>query len=207
MKIAPEDSVGWAFVLSGKDDILMVTSIGMSIRFRETEVRPMGWGTVGVMGMRLTRPEEQVAAAALPQPKEEVVLLAANGQGKRVPVAQYPVQGRYGVGVSTWKIAGKSRILGGFSGTADDRMFLVFKDGQSKGLVFDEVPKRTRQSAGKNILSRKEKGVLEWVVPVRMKKEAPKKRKAPSRAAKPAGKRAAKKTAARAEKKKKRGKK
>jgi hypothetical protein len=111
------------------------------------------------------------------------------------------------VGISTWKIAGKSRVLGGFSGTSDDRMFLVFKDGQSKGLLFDEVPRRTRQGAGKSVLSRKEKGVLEWVVPVRMKKEAPKKRKAPSRGAIPAGKRATKKTAARVGKKKKRGKK
>jgi DNA gyrase subunit A len=198
MKIAPDDSVGWAFILSGKDDILMVTSIGMSIRFREADVRPMGWGTVGVMGMRFTRPEEQVAAAAVPQPKEEMVLLAANGQGKRVPVAQYPVQGRYGVGISTWKIAAKSRILGGFSGTAGDRMYLVFKDGQSKGLVFDEVPKRTRQGAGKNILSRKEKGVLEWVVPVRVKILAPKKRKAAERAGKRPSKASGKRTAKRA---------
>lgn len=162
----------------------MVTSIGMSIRFREADVRPMGWGTVGVMGMRLTRPEEQVAVAAVPQPKEEVVVVAENGQGKRIPITQYPVQGRYGVGTSTWKIAGKSRILGGFSGTAGDRLFLVFKDGQSRAMLFDEVPKRSRQGAGKNILARKEKGVIEWVVPLRMKRAAPKKRKAPIRAPK-----------------------
>jgi DNA gyrase subunit A len=187
MKIASEDSVGWAFVLSGKDEILLVTSAGMSIRFRESEIRPMGWGTVGVMGMRLTRPDEQVAAAGVPQAKEEIVLLAASGQGKRIPVAQYPVQGRYGVGTSTWKIAGKSRVLGGFSGTAGDRIFLVFKDGQSKALPFDEVPKRSRQAAGKNILSRKEKGVLDALVGVRMtaaakpRKPASKSRKAPAR--------------------------
>jgi DNA gyrase subunit A len=207
MKIAPEDSVGWAFVLSGKDDILMVTSIGMSIRFREADVRPMGWGTVGVMGMRLTRPEEQVAVAAVPQPKDEIVLVAANGQGKRIPVAQYPVQGRYGVGTNTWKIAGKSRILGGFSGTGDDRMFLVFKDGQSRALLFDEVPRRSRQGAGKNILPRKEKGVLEWVVPVHLKKAGPKKRKAPVRVAKRPVKRPAKRMTEKTAKKKKRGKK
>ena len=194
MKIAPEDSVGWAFVLSGKDEILMVTSAGMSIRFRETEIRPMGWGTVGVMGMRLTRPDEQVAAAAVPQPKEEIVLLAASGQGKRIPVAQYPAQGRYGVGTSTWKIAGKSRILGGFSGTASDKIFLIFKDGQSKALNFDQVPKRSRQAAGKNILSRKEKGVLDGLVAVRMaaaakpRKPTSKPRKAPARNAKRATK-------------------
>jgi DNA gyrase subunit A len=203
MKIAPEDSVGWAFVLSGKDDILMVTSIGMSIRFRESDVRPMGWGTAGVMGMRLTRPEEQVTVAAVPQPKEEIVLVAENGQGKRIPAAQYPVQGRYGVGTSTWKIAGKSRILGGFSGTTGDRMFLVFKDGQSRAMLFDDVPKRSRQGAGKNILARKEKGVIEWVVPLRMKRAASKKRKAPIRAPK----KSARRKTARATRKKKQTKK
>jgi DNA gyrase/topoisomerase IV subunit A len=184
MKVAPEDSVGWAFVLSGKDDILLVTSIGMSIRFREEEVRPTGWGTVGVMGIRLSRPDELVTVTAIPKTKEEVILAAANGLAKRVPVSQYPVQGRNGVGVSTWKIAGKSQIIGGFSGTADDRMFLVSKDGQSRVLLAGEVPKRTRQGAGKNILPRKEKGLLEMVVPARMKGPAAKPRKQPARAGK-----------------------
>jgi DNA gyrase subunit A len=184
MKVAPEDSVGWAFVLSGKDDILLVTSIGMSIRFREEEVRPTGWGAVGVMGIRLSRPDELVAIAAIPKTREEVILAAANGLAKRVPVSQYPVQGRNGVGISTWKIGGKFQIIGGFSGTADDRMFLVSREGQSRALPVGEVPKRTRQGAGKNILPRAEKGLIETVVPVRMKGPAAKPRKRPVRAAK-----------------------
>ena len=46
MKVAPEDLVGWAVILSGKDDILLATSAGMSIRFREDEDPPdrMGYG-------------------------------------------------------------------------------------------------------------------------------------------------------------------
>ena len=180
MKVAPEDSVGWAYVLSGKDDILLITSVGMSIRFREAEIRPTGWGTVGVMGIRMTRPDEQVVMTAVPAPKEDILILSALGQAKRVPAAQYPVQGRYGVGVSTWRTGGKFRLLGGFSGTQEDKMLLVWKDGQTRAYSLEEIPKRSRPGSGKTIIPRKVTGVLEAIIPVRIKSKPATKKKKPA---------------------------
>jgi DNA gyrase subunit A len=168
MKVAPEDSVGWAFVLSGKDDILLVTSLGMSIRFRESEIRPTGWGTTGVMGIRISRPDEQVVVTAVPGSKEDILLVSDGGQAKRTPAAQYPVQGRYGVGISTWKTSSKSRVLGGFAGTQQDKMVLVWKDGQTRAIALEEVARRRRPGSGKLIVPRKIHGILEAVIPVRL---------------------------------------
>jgi DNA gyrase subunit A len=169
MKVGPEDSVGWAFVLSGKDDILLTTAYGLSIRFREDEVRATGWGTAGVMGIRIHRPDDRVVMTAVPGPREEILLVSDAGQAKCTPAAQYPVQGRYGVGISTWKTGGKSRLLGGFAGTSQDKMVLVWKDGQTRALALEDVPRRGRPAAGKAIVPRKMRGILEMVVPVRLK--------------------------------------
>ncbi len=188
MKVAPEDSVGWAIALSGKDDILLATSAGMSIRFREEEIRPTGWGTAGVMGIRLTRPDEQIVVTAAPSAREEILLVSDAGQAKRTPAAQYPVQGRYGIGIATWKTGGKTRLLGGFAGTQQDKMALVWKDGQSKMVNLDEVPKRGRPGAGKSILPKKTSGILDAVVPIRIKGNPPPKKKKSAKPSKPARK-------------------
>ncbi len=188
MKVAPEDSVGWALVLSGKDDILLATSVGMSIRFREEEIRPTGWGTAGVMGIRIGRPDEQVVLTAAPGPKEEILLVSTGGQAKRVPAAQYPVQGRYGVGIATWKSGPKMRLLGGFSGTPLDKFLLAWKDGQTRPYALEEIPKRGREGSGKTIVPRKITGVLEAAIPVRLKGSPAPKKKKPARPAHKAAK-------------------
>jgi DNA gyrase subunit A len=182
MKVAPEDSVGWALLLTGKSEILLATSAGMSIRFRENEIRPTGWGTSGVMGIRLTRPDEQIVMTAAPAAREDILLVSDAGQAKRTPAAQYPVQGRYGVGIATWKTGVKTRLLGGFSGTQQDKLALVWKDGQSRVLSLDEVPKRGRPGVGKSIIPKKMAGILDAVVPILIKsKPASKRKKKPSK--------------------------
>jgi DNA gyrase subunit A len=201
MKVAPEDSVGWALVLSGKDDILLATGLGMSIRFKEEEIRPTGWGTAGVMGIRISRPDEQVIATAAPGPKEEILLVTAGGQAKRVPAVQYPVQGRYGVGIATWKSAAKTRLIGGFSGTPQDKLLLVWKDGQTRSFALEEMPRRGRPGSGKTIIPKKVAGMPESVIPIRMKgSPAPKKKKSVKPARKVARKPKKTKTAKRRKK-------
>jgi DNA gyrase subunit A len=185
MKVAPEDSVGWALILSGNDDILLATNTGMSIRFREEEVRPTGWGTAGVMGIRMAKPDERVVATAVPGSREEILLVSDTGQAKRTPAAQYPVQGRYGVGMATWKTGGKSRLLGGFSCTQQDRMALVWKDGHSRVVTLDEVPKRKRPGVGKSVVPKKAAGTLDAVIPIRIKGKSAVKKKS-KRKTKPA---------------------
>jgi hypothetical protein len=82
------------------------------------------------------------------------------------------------VGIATWKTGGKARLLGGFAGTQLDKMTLVWKDGQSKVVSLDEVPKRGRPGVGKSIISKKIAGTLDAVVPIYIKgKPLPKKKK------------------------------
>jgi DNA gyrase subunit A len=170
MKVSPDDSVGWVHALSGKDDILLISSSGMSIRFPEEEVRPTGWASAGVTGIRMTRPDERIAAAIVPHLREEICLLTIYGFAKRVPFGLYPRQGRYGVGTVTWKGGEKVGLLGGFSCLATDHIQLVFQDRRTMEISCGDIPKRGKPGGGKNIIPRKEKGLVDSIVPVILRK-------------------------------------
>jgi DNA gyrase subunit A len=185
MKVASDDSVGWAAILGGKDDILMVTSSGMSIRFSESEVRPMGWAAAGVMGIRLTRPEEEIVSVIIPKPRQDVFLLASNAQAKRIPVAQYAVQGRYGVGTATWKSGAKATLLGAFAGRDGDRVLILGKDGTSRTVSFESVPKRGKNSAGRKVFTLKNREQLETLVGINLEQRKQKKKQPAKPARKP----------------------
>ena len=217
MKVASEDSVGWTMVLSGRDDILLATSTGRSIRFREKDVRNTGWGAAGVMGIRIHRRDERIVMAAVPRPRMDIVLVSAGGKAKRVSSAEYPVQGRYGMGIATWTSGSADRILGGFTATLQDTMLLIGMDAKTRPIGLGDIPKRSRTSGGKTIVTRKAAGPLEKIVPVRIisrpkrkkskgparPKRKPVKKKAAVRR-KPDGKSAKKKVAKRKAKKRKR---
>jgi DNA gyrase subunit A len=99
----------------GKKDILLVTASGMAIRFRETEVRPMGLVAAGVNGIRLEEKDEVIGAEVLPI-EGELFFLTSNGTAKRVNQKEFPQQGRYGKGVRAWLLPKRVKIAGLASG-------------------------------------------------------------------------------------------
>ena len=185
IKMAANDGLASAFVTQGDEDVLMVTSQGMAIRFREREVRPMGMNAAGVLGIKLGRADEQVVAVQPVLPRSDVLLVAQSGRAKRTPLAQYPVQGRHGVGALTWKMARKEALVGALVGDADTRFILAFNDGLGKLARLKDAPRRARLSAGGVVVKLKKGQSLQSVVAIATKRElrAPAARK---RRAKPA---------------------
>ncbi|MHB8842177.1 MAG: DNA gyrase subunit A [Candidatus Aquicultor sp.] len=89
-------------ITKGSDDVILVSRGGMSIRFRETDVRPMGRTATGVKGMVLTKGDE-VLAIEIARDESDLLIVTENGFGKRTPMSNYPLQGRGGKGVKTLK--------------------------------------------------------------------------------------------------------
>jgi DNA gyrase subunit A len=171
IKMAANDSLASAFITQGDEDVLMVTSQGMAIRFREREVRPMGMNAAGVLGIKLGRAEEQVVSVQPVLPRSDVLLVAQSGRAKRTPLAQYPVQGRHGVGALTWKMARKDALVGALVGDAETRFILAFNDGQGKLARLKDAPRRARLSAG-GVLVKLKKGLsLQSVVAIATQRE------------------------------------
>jgi DNA gyrase subunit A len=112
VKVNEGDRLGWV-VLSGgkKKDILLVTALGMAIRFSDEDVRPMGLMAAGVNGIKLDDKDELVGMEILPS-DGEIFLLASDGKAKRIEQKEFPTQGRYGKGVKAWDLPNKVKLAG-----------------------------------------------------------------------------------------------
>jgi DNA gyrase subunit A len=87
-----------AGLTNGKNDIMLFTSEGKSIRFNEDDLREMGRAARGVRGVKM--PEKvRVISMIIPHENSAILTASQNGYGKRTLVSDFPVQGRGGQGV------------------------------------------------------------------------------------------------------------
>jgi DNA gyrase subunit A len=104
---------------TGENDIMLVTKNGISIRFKEKDIRPMGRSAAGVKGLRLKGGDEVIGMDIIEKnlpidektkkpTKQYLLVVMENGYGKRTDISQYKVQGRGGSGIKTANITTKT---------------------------------------------------------------------------------------------------
>lgn len=111
IKLNGNDELRWVLSTSGKDQMMLVTSDGNAIRFKENDVRPMGRGASGVIGIRLEKDSRIVGADVVPSGVEkglQILVVMGNGYGKRSDLKFYKVQNRGGRGIMTAKVTSKT---------------------------------------------------------------------------------------------------
>ena len=115
---------------SGSDDIFMVAKGGMTIRFKEDEVRPMGRAASGVRGMKL-RTGDTVVSVDVAKDDTSILMITEAGYGKRTQLDKFNVQGRGGLGVKGMKfIKGKgTQVVAAFMVGDDDEIVAVASGG------------------------------------------------------------------------------
>ena len=120
-----EDELISVKLTSGNDDIMMFTSEGYSIRFKETDVREMGRMASGVKGISL-RENDTVVAMEVVDPELKVLVVSENGLGKRTNVDEYKVQYRGGMGIITYKTNEKTgKVVGAKMVSDNDELMLI----------------------------------------------------------------------------------
>lgn len=113
----------------GSYDIILVTEKGMCIRFSEKDVRPMGRTSMGVMGIRLDENDKVISMVPYFE-NTTLLVVTANGFGKRTDLDEYKVQNRGGKGVLTYRVTEKTGLLiGAMSVSEDDDLLLISSDG------------------------------------------------------------------------------
>jgi len=96
---------------TGKDQIILSTSLGQAIRFKESQIRPMGRTASGVKGIRIKKGDSVVSLGIVSEtanPNTNILTVMANGFGKQTKISQYKVQGRGGSGIKTAKVTSKT---------------------------------------------------------------------------------------------------
>ncbi|OGM89935.1 DNA gyrase subunit A [Candidatus Wolfebacteria bacterium RBG_13_41_7] len=108
------DELKWVELSSGKDEIILITANGQAIRFKESQLRPMGRTAAGVKAVKM-KGNDFIAGLDIINinPKSEVrnpklLIITENGFAKQTPLKEYKVQSRGGQGIKTAKITEKT---------------------------------------------------------------------------------------------------
>jgi DNA gyrase subunit A len=124
LTLDPGDDVLGVDLSNGESEIFMATSKGKSIRFKETDVRPMGRNARGVIGIRMAEDDRLVEMEVL-SGKPDILSLTANGYGKRTAVSEYRLQGRGGSGIINIRTTGRNGLVVGATEISDEEQVLL----------------------------------------------------------------------------------
>jgi len=109
LTIDEDDSLIAARLTDGSMDILLASHNGKSIRFNESDARPMGRTARGVRGMMLEKGDEIIGMEVVSDATAStLVTITETGYGKRTSLAEYRVQSRGGKGIITIKTGGRN---------------------------------------------------------------------------------------------------
>jgi len=137
----------------GGDDIFIVTRKGMTIRFNEDEVRPMGRGAAGVRGIKL-RPGDEVVSVDVARDDTAILMVTDAGFGKRTQLEHYNRQGRGGLGVIGIKLTSrKGQVVAAFMVGIDDEIVAVSSGGVTIRMAVREISSQGRAATGVRVMN------------------------------------------------------
>lgn len=157
IKLKGDDELKWVLSTSGNDQVMLVTSGGNAIRFKEKDVRPMGRAASGVLGIRLEKGEKVVGADVVPSGVEkglQILVIMENGYGKRTDLKNYKVQNRSGRGIMTAKITPKTGKLVSAHVVSEENKELVAvsRKGQVIRTTVEEISVLGRATQGVRVM-------------------------------------------------------
>jgi DNA gyrase subunit A len=141
-------------VTDGQREILLGTKQGITIRFKEEEVRPMGRTAYGVKGITLEEGNVVIGMETItPDSTTSILTVTEGGYGKRTPVTEYRVQGRGGKGIISVKTTERNGLAVGFLQVRDgDQIMLMAAQGKVLRCSVDDIREIGRNTQGVRIL-------------------------------------------------------
>ncbi|HJP12618.1 MAG TPA: DNA gyrase subunit A [Gammaproteobacteria bacterium] len=129
IELRGDDRLVGVEITSGEHDILLFSSAGKSIRFRESDVRSVGRTAIGVRGIRLAD-GDNVVSLIVAQETDPILTATEKGYGKRTNLDEYRTQARGGSGVISIKTSQRNgKVVGAIQVTDEDEMMLISNKG------------------------------------------------------------------------------
>jgi DNA gyrase subunit A len=150
----------------GGDDIFMVSRKGMTIRFNEDDVRPMGRSAAGVRGMKL-RSGDEVVSVDVARDDTAILMVTEAGYGKRTQLEHYNTQGRGGQGVIGIKLTGrKGEVVAAFMVGLDDEIVAVSSTGITIRMPVRDISSQGRGATGVRVMNLDDGQTVASVAPI-----------------------------------------
>src|SRR3989339_240705 len=155
IKLDKEDELEAGLAITKGDDVMLATTLGQSIRFKESDVREMGRSAGGVRAMKLGKGDFVIGVDRIPKGETALALLtlSANGLGKKTNIKEYKTQNRGGSGIKTAKVTPKTgklivaKIVG-----EENEIIAVSQKGQVIRVDLKSIPTSGRQTQGVTIM-------------------------------------------------------
>ena len=142
-----------AELTNGEQEVVLVTHDGMSIRFREDDMRAQGRNTIGVRGIKL-REGDYVVALSVVRSDATLLVVSENGLGKRTGFDEYRVQSRGGLGLKTMNCTEKTgRVVNATTVTDEDELMIMTTGGQSVRLKVSSIRETGRATQGVKLIT------------------------------------------------------
>ncbi len=169
IKLNDGDNLEWVKPCTGKDDVLLVTAQGQSIRFSEEDARPMGRVAAGVRGIKLKTGDKIVGmdiienGTAVKAGQLQLLVVMENGYGKRTDVTEYKIQGRGGSGILTAAVTKKTGPIVNaavISGKDERDLLVISEAGQVIRSALSSISVLGRATQGVRIMRFKKENDL-----------------------------------------------
>ena len=155
IKLDKDDELQAVLAISKGDDVMLATTLGQSIRFKETDVREMGRGAGGVRAIKLGKGDFVIGVDRVPkgESKLSILTLSSNGLGKKTNLKEYKTQKRGGSGIKTAKVTVKTgklivaKIVG-----EESEIIAVSQKGQVIRVSLGSIPTSGRQTQGVTVM-------------------------------------------------------
>lgn len=170
------DSLIGTNISNGKQEILLATKQGKSLRFVERQIRDMGRAAKGVRGINLGKGDEVVSMLVFPSDvdKTGTTLLTVTllGYAKRSDFSEYRIQSRGGKGVINLKVTDRNGpVVSAFPVMPEDEIMAITKNGMVVRCSPNDIRQTGRSAQGVRLISLKDKDAVTSVAVVVAKDE------------------------------------
>lgn len=142
-----------AKLTDGQNDILIGTKLGKAIRFKESDVRPMGRQAAGVKAITMS-PKDQIIGMIVVGKGEKYIFTASEkGFGKKTEIDIYPRRRRGGKGVINLKVNSRIGQAIGIVGISEEELLLITEIGKVIRIKIEQVRPIGRATQGVRIIN------------------------------------------------------
>ncbi|MFQ6102124.1 MAG: DNA gyrase subunit A [Anaerolineae bacterium] len=157
IRLEEGDELGWVSMTPGDQDVIIVTEQGQALRFREETVRVMGRNAAGVNAIKLDARDRVCSAGVVKGPEADLLVVTTKGYGKRTPLSEFSVKGRYGKGVRC--LGGRREHTGVIAAARvvhpDDEVTLISSGGMVLRTTVADIPQMGRATRGSKVMELK----------------------------------------------------
>lgn len=151
--MSPKSELIAAKLTDGSKDIIIGTKLGKAIRFKESDVRPMGRQAAGVKALSLGKKDEIIGMVVAGEDEKYIFTAGEKGYGKKTAVDLYPRHRRGGKGVLNLRISSKIGKAIGVVGISSEELILITELGKVIRIKTEQVRPLSRATQGVRIIN------------------------------------------------------